>query len=386
MTERGPAWHIITSEYPPDVGGVSDYAQLVASALVAAGDVVHVWCPQRRSGARATPECGAQIHETLGRIRPSDLRRLDQRLDACPAPRRVLVQWVPHGFGYHSMNVAFCLWLAKRARAGDRIEVMVHEPYLAFEPGPLRHVGVAAVHRLMTMVLLGAASRVWISIPTWEARLRPYALMRRVPMTWLPIPASLPLHDGHGPAATSQPALVDSGRPLVGHVGTYGPAVAELLRARVPGIMDAPARPWLLLLGAGSHEFCRALIGGQPPWADRVQAMGHLPPAALSASIASCDVLVQPYPDGVSSRRTTAMAALAHARPLVSTRGHLTEPLWDETGAASLSDVADVAGFVADATRLLGDAEARRALGARGLAVYDARFALCHVVAALRAA
>ena len=87
------------------------------------------------------------MHPDLGGIGPADLKRLDERLNAFPAPRRLLVQWVPHGFGYHSMNVWFCLWLARRARAGDAIELMVHEPYLEFRRGPFRHLAMACVDR-----------------------------------------------------------------------------------------------------------------------------------------------------------------------------------------------------------------------------------------------
>jgi len=184
-------WHIITSEYPPDVGGVSDYTRQIAEGLVRAGDEVHVWCPH--TGSQRID--GLQVHSELGDITPADLRRLDQQLRAYDGPRRLLVQWVPHGFGYHSMNLWFCVWLAKRARAGDHVELMVHEPYLELRRGPMRHVVMACMHRLMTVVLLRAAHKVWLSIPAWERLLRPYALGRKVPMQWLPVPGCVPDDD-----------------------------------------------------------------------------------------------------------------------------------------------------------------------------------------------
>ena len=95
---------------------------------------------------------------------------------------------MPHGFGQRSLNLGFCLWVARRARAGDLVDVVVHEPYLEFGWGPLRHLTMAVVHRLMTAVLLRAADRVWISTPAWESRLRPYALGRAIEMRWLPVP------------------------------------------------------------------------------------------------------------------------------------------------------------------------------------------------------
>ena len=68
-------------------------------------------------------------------MRPSDLRRIGSEFDRFPAPRNILVQWVPHGYGCKSMNLPFCIWLWLRARKGDRIQIMIHEPFLAFGEG-----------------------------------------------------------------------------------------------------------------------------------------------------------------------------------------------------------------------------------------------------------
>ena len=158
------SWHLITCEYPPDVGGISDHTAQLASGLAAAGDEVHVYCPGRARPAAG----GVHLHPVLGTFSSADLRRAGERIDACPGSRRLVIQWVPHGFGQRSLNLGFCLWVARRARAGDLVDIVVHEPYLDFGWGPLRHLAMAAVHRLMTAVLLRAADRVWISTPAWE--------------------------------------------------------------------------------------------------------------------------------------------------------------------------------------------------------------------------
>src|SRR5437868_5304911 len=59
-------WHIITCEYPPQSGGVSDYTQQVARGLADAGDRVHVWCPSSLP-SHATA-AGIDIHRVLGNI------------------------------------------------------------------------------------------------------------------------------------------------------------------------------------------------------------------------------------------------------------------------------------------------------------------------------
>ena len=378
-------WHLVTSEYPPDVGGVSDYTGQLAAALAEAGDEVHVWCP---GDARSGP-AGVDVHAVLGRMSPGDLRRVDEELDACPGPRRLLVQWVPHGFGYRSMNLGFCLWLARRARAGDHVELMVHEPYMEFSWRSPAHSVMAAVHRLMTLVVLGAAQRAWVAIPAWETCLRPYALGRQVPMPWLPIPGCVPdaaASGTAGDAATTRVRFAAIDRPIVGHFGSHGPMVSRLLDACLPAIMSGPSRPVLLLLGADGESYRERLLARHPEWSGRVHASGFLDGPALSAHLALCDVLVQPYPDGITSRRTSAMACLSQGCAVVTTTGHLTEPLWLASRAVALVAVDDPDGIAEAVVRLLADAGARAGLGGRALQLYTDTFSVARVVTALRAA
>jgi len=373
-------WHILTSEYPPDIGGVSEYTRHVAEALVTAGDDVHVWCPHHPSEIASS---GVHVHGDMGGIRPSDLRRLDRHLNEYDAPRRLLVQWVPHGFGYRSMNVGFCLWLASRAWRGDHVQLMVHEPYIEFS-GPLRHRAMAAVHRLMTVVLLAASRQVWMSIPAWEARLRPYALGRTLRMQWLPVPGSA--EDATAPLPMLRREYASDWRPVIGHFGSYGRDVSSLLEERLAAILEHESMPSVLLIGAGGNAFRETLLSRNGGWASRVHATGFVAPADLGAVLGLCDLFVQPYPDGISSRRTSAMSCLAAGRAVVTTRGHLTEPLWEDSGAVRLADVRDVRSFVTMVAALLTNPEERRRLGDEGRHLYETRFTIERLVSTLRAA
>jgi hypothetical protein len=55
-------WHIVTGEYPPDVGGVADYTETVAHALHASGDRVHVWT----AGTAGTTPGAVMVHRVFG--------------------------------------------------------------------------------------------------------------------------------------------------------------------------------------------------------------------------------------------------------------------------------------------------------------------------------
>jgi hypothetical protein len=236
----------------------------------------------------------------------------------------------------------------------------------------------------MTAMLLRAAHRVWLSTPSWERRLRPYALGRSVEMRWLPVPGcevSDAIVGGHRPLPG-----VAADRLVVGHVGSYGTHVAPLLEERLAGVMDGPTRPSALLLGRGGDEFARGLVARHPTWAGRVHAPGVLPQAGLAEHVAACDVLLQPYPDGITTRRTSAMAGLSQGRAVVTTAGALTEPLWRQLGAVELVPVDDVVGFVRAANALLADAARRDQLGIVARAAYDATFSVGRLVSTLRAA
>src|SRR5581483_642346 len=140
--------HILTPEYLPQLGGVAAYTRALARALTRAGEQVQVWSPQGTSG---DPSDSFVVHPDAGEFSASDLAHLGAQLDAFPGPRRLLVQWVPHAYRYRAMNLGFCWWLLARARRGDIVELIVHEPYLEMLGGPWKQTAAASVHRLMTV-------------------------------------------------------------------------------------------------------------------------------------------------------------------------------------------------------------------------------------------
>jgi hypothetical protein len=316
------------------------------------------------------------------------LRRAGLSLDKFAAPRRLLVQWVPHGYGYRSMNVWFCLWLCARALLrGDEVTFVVHEPFLAFGEGSRRQDAVALVHRLMTVLLLASARRVWTTIPKWEECWRPYALGRRVPFGWLPVPSTTPATASAEEAAATRALYAEAGVPLVGHFGTYGRLITDALRSLLPRLLSEGGPDCaVLLLGRGSEATREELLGAHPHLAGRIHATGTLTPESLSRHLAACDLLVQPYPDGVSARRTSVMAGLAHGLAVVTTTGRLTEELWEESGAVALAPAGDDDVLLVEARRLLASPESRARLGAAGHKLYCERFDLPHTVTALRRA
>lgn len=325
------------------------------------------------------------VHREFGQFTGNDMRRVGKLLDQCSGPRRLLVQWVPHGYGRRSMNLQFCLWIRRRAaKHHDVVELMVHEPYLAFGEGSWKQNGAAVVHRLMTTVLLNAARRVWISIPAWERRLRPYALGRALSFRWVPVPSNIPVVDDPAAVASIRTRLAPEGGQLVGHFGTYDRSRAELLSQAVPSLLQRNAKCRVLLLGRGSEEMSAELTVRHPELAGRIHAAGQLPASELSLHISACDLLIQPYIDGVSSRRTSVMVGLSHGVPIVTTIGASTEALWNENEAVALAPVTDISALVRVTEQLLVNPTSRQRLGIGGHALYTERFDVRLCLSALR--
>lgn len=374
-------WHILTGEYPPQPGGVSDYTRLVARELAQAGDEVHVWassCPER------TPKDeGVEVHRLSEDFGLRSLAALNGELKKFPAPHRILVQYVPQAFGWKGMNLPFCLWL--RSKRESSVWVMFHEVYFPLRwKQSLSHNILGAVTRLMASLVASAAKRKFVSIPAWIPLLEARGAKESL-TSWLPVPSSIPvIDDAAGTRAVRERYAPVGGGFLVGHFGTYGGHIAEMLKGVVPLLLSKRTDCAVLLLGRGGEIVRDDLTRQHPDLKTRIHATGALSAEDISRSLSACDVLIQPFVDGVSSRRTSVMAGLAHGLPIVTTTGFLTEAVWAESRAVILAAVEDLVGMVAAAERLLDDVTERARLCAAASALYQERFDVRHTISALR--
>ncbi len=361
-------FHLLTGEYPPDSGGVGDYTGLLAEALAARGCAVHVWCPtvdQSRSSGLV------QLHRLPDHFGAASRRALAGAFDA--EPGRVLLQYVPNALGARGANLRFCFWLRKAAHASD-VRVMFHEPYFYFTwLHPLGNA-LAAVHRVMACVLLRTASVGYVSTASWHRFLMPWAppSIRLVP---LPIPATVSTAAEGTDVARWRDLFTDHGKhgTIVGHFGTYGDHVAHQLRTAIPAILHARGDVRVVCLGRRSDAFAETF---SPSLTNRVLGTGALARREMAGALRACDLLVQPYPDGVTTRRTSVMAGLANGVATVTTAGALTESIWSESHGVELVTAGDPVVLAAVVTRLLDDPTDRSTLAARGARLYDEAFAL----------
>lgn len=357
--------HLITCEYPPAIGGVSEHSRVIAETAAAAGIDVHVW-----TGENERPASGLDVRSTLAGFSRDAFARTDSSLDAWPSPRRLIVQWVPHGYGRRGLNVAFCHWIRGRARAGDSVDVIVHEPFIDFFGGSWRQPFAAILQRYMTWTIARAATRVWLTIPGWEPRLRFYCGRKLHPARTLPVPGTIPPVRNAAAVATLRGRLLNGRSRLIGYFGAGGRYAFDAMRATAGEMAQRDTA--VVCIGRGSDLMSEELRSAVGP-SVALTGTGSLEPAQLSLHLQACDALVQPYADGVSGRRTTTISALEHGLPVATTIGWLSEGFWKETNA--------VEGVAADAPSTLGSAvlrllesERNRAARAGAIELYRARF------------
>ena len=148
------------------------------------------------------------------------------------------------------------------------------------------------------------------------------------------------------------------------------------MAAVIPEILSAAPSAVFLCIGRRSGAFVADFVSRHPAFAGRVKSTGEVDRAQLSDALQACDLLVQPYPDGVTTRRTSVMAGLAHGIATVTTSGALTERVWAETGAVALVPAGDPRAIASEVVRFLGDEHQRASLAARGRSTYVERFAM----------
>lgn len=368
-------WQIITGEYPPVRGGVSDYTGQVARALTESGEQVTVYVPRCIGSPRPNYDRGVRIEELKSNFGFRELWTLRNRVTKADPASIVLIQYVPHAFGYRALNLPFCLWLVSlRKRA---LWIMFHEvafPISARQTA--KHNLLGLIQNLMAAVASRSASRILVSTTAWQ-RLLPKKC------DCLPVPSNIPVVE-RGMDAVNVKSQYAPGSSLIGHFGTFNSSIADLLFQIIPAVLLASPQANMLLIGPGSIEFSRELTAANPSMAGRIRGTGSLEPSLLSIHLAACDVMLQPYSDGITTRRSTVMAALSHGKPVISNAGHLTEPIWHETQAVVLCNNTSPAKIAAKVITLLNDSHSRREQGTVALRAYNSHFSLQRTIDILR--
>ncbi len=392
--------------------GARDHAQLLAEGL----GREHVLCSMHwlqrheesvRGGGAEIRAWGRALAEELARERP----------DA------ILLHYSVFAYSYRGLPLFVAPTLAALRRSGIPLITVMHEFVYPWHHGGLRGKVWAITQRALLIDVMRSSAAVllttdfraqWLSSRPWLPR-RPSAVapvFSNLPpplVGWpsvcadppsapagspLAPPSASPAPAGSPPAPSSATPHADAdphgcrSQPALGLFGySYqGAALSQVLDA-VMLLTGRGVVPRLVLLGAPGRASQVA-----ETWLQQARACGieqaldfsdMLPAQDLSNALAACDLLLFVDAAGPSSRKGTLAASLASGRPVLAIDGPRR---WQELVQADAAAVVEpTARALADAIqRLLEDAPARAALGARGRMFAEERMGVKRTAEAVR--
>jgi glycosyltransferase involved in cell wall biosynthesis len=353
---------IVSDLLPPKRGGLADHTHRLATELSHTHPVTVLTSPG------ASPSERFQVRPSIGDWQ--DLDWIVAELSEFANDSVLLWQYVPHMYGRGGVNLRLPRFWRDLRRSGNRQVFIAHEIMADMSWKPSRF-WFALQHRRQWKALLASADAVAISTSRWLedwSRLRPDA----APLfSLLPSPTSIepqPVGPDHARAWRKEHGLDPEVRVL-SYFGTLGP------NKQFYWILDA----WRAARAAGI-PVALAVIGGAPDpnlpaeLKALYRPLGYLPAPEVSAALHASDLLALPFSDGVSERRTTLMAGLAHGVAVATTVGHGTGTALAKAPYLGLCHARDERGFVQLIHSLLKDDARRHQLAADGRAASEREF------------
>jgi phosphatidylinositol alpha-1,6-mannosyltransferase len=361
---RRPRALFLTTDYPPDPGGLQSYSRRISTGL-RPGLLAHVAVGSDRPGqAHPPPSGGASLSVHRGRDRWRALAWSFGRILPMALSRRIDVilhmQW----------STAVPSWLLRVAGIGPPYVVLIHGAEL-LDPGrPLLNRVKAAVFARASAVVAGSRA----TAALFQSQGLP---ARRLEV----------IHYGNPLEGSSPEVTPGEGGPAP--TGPAGPVRLLCMHRLVPRkgtglLLDALAGlsrlPWSLeVVGRGEEEAFLRRKAGSLGLADRVSFLAPVDEEAKRDLIRHADLFILPSlpPDGnnhVEGLGLGLLEAQSQGLPVLAARtGGIPEAV-DEGRTGLLFDPGDAADLSAKLELLLRDAALRARLGAAGPAWVAERF------------
>ena len=310
-----PAVAVVSPGYPRSRGGVTDHTARVAAHWAAEGHRVEVV-----ADITIPPQA---IADRLAHLETAAL----------------LIQYVPFLYGRRGLS-SFPESLARHAKAREmRVATFVHEPWVP--PTRLSWLVLSPLQRRQLRRLVSVADDVVTAVPAWRDMLDPAGDLVYVGSTLEPA----------GPSNSPEEPLT---APLV-----FSPLASGLRWDWIDAAVRAiGADPGLIAVGADAAEVREAGQVKQwyrPEW----RWLGHLPSSEVRSILARAPLVLAPFADGTTGRRTSLLSAQSAGARIVAATGHLHDPLFDAGPIRLASSRDEFAQMAKAAWTSVDDAEAR---------------------------
>ena len=350
---------ILSGHYPPRCSGVGDHTCKLARELMRQGYAVGVWTaeakPRNSDGIRISTFEYPWNLRSLGRI-AWDIRRW--------APDQVIIQYAPQSIAPRFLGIhpLFPLWiLFLRLYLKRPVSIIVHELHYPIEwsiRGAL--LGVPQAVQFLGLVLF--SSHLFFTTESIWSRI----------FSWLPVGSNIdPIQKSFTPLeknAFKHKQGISPEKKVLLYFGGLHPT--HLLGHLI-------AAYHLIVNEFGSASVTLVCIGTKMPNIPRlgqVILFEYLSEGEVSEWLLAADLLLAPFMDGVSTRRSTVMAGLAHGLPILTTLGHSSDHSIPWVSFCGVASATDEDGYARLGVKLLLAPFRLHDLGQDGQKFFEAHF------------
>ncbi|MBI3558085.1 MAG: glycosyltransferase [Deltaproteobacteria bacterium] len=358
---------LVTPHFPPEICGVGDHSFKLANALSSLGSEISVWTTQARPVATDYP-----VHQMSRPWSTASFGQVNEGL-AGFKPDVVLLQYTPYLYSESGgpLTLLLPVWISwLRARLGVRVGVIAHElhyPVNLSLAGVFR--GVPQLQAFSGIAL--AANEVFFTYETAVRRYQKLTPWLAGSFHWLPVGANVE------PVATvPKRAEIPAGHKILLNFGGAHPT--QLLPWTFEALEHALACPklkgkvTLVFVGNSRAKIESELTAaGKMALKANIRAVGRVSATEASQWLSRSDVVLAPLMDGVCTRRGSVIAALAHAKPVVTTTGYHTDRSLDWSKACAVVPADHSVKFAEVVLQQLLSEKKRNALGKAGHVFYE---------------
>ncbi|HBA26233.1 MAG TPA: hypothetical protein DCY98_02375 [Nitrospinae bacterium] len=358
---------IISPAFPPNRDGVGDYTFVLADGLADKNEVIIV--TSKLKGVKSESKNKFHVIREIDKWGGLDLFHI---LSICKnfSPELVIIQYVSFMYGRGGINLTFPL-LSVLLRIRYSVFTMLHELFTPFGFS-IKTFLMSLIQRLMLFFLIIGSDRIGVSIKVWERVLKRFFFWRKGDFRWIPIPSNIKIS-----TKTNIPEKLSrfNKKPLLAFFGSlHITKIMEFLTASLDALVKKGYDAGLIVIGQDENEIS-AYIKELPDYLrERIFCTGYCSSEDVSQYLSITDIFLLPLIDGVSSRRTSLMAALKHGLPVVTTKGFLTDDIFLQENFTLLSPSTDKALFAANVVRVAEDEKLRDATGKKGREAYEKYF------------
>lgn len=314
---------IISPRLPPFYCGVGDQSVQLARSLSKLGVSVSIVTSTDQLDSSNEDFKVYNIISNWGLAGHHQLKSTLQQI----APDQIIVQWVPYLYNRRGWN--FMLYYVLRG-VKAHVTTVVHEPWVELDN--FKHVLLGPLQRASLLSLCAVSTDVVMGIQKWRRYLGPYIASEK--LRCVPIGSNVPIEKltNRQKNELKKEIGIPNDCPVVLSIAPQGTGKNIGLVAETWEQLQFhhPEVRWLIV-GCDLSRVER--LCGNLSSKNRIICPGFVSLKQLSHFIQLGTVCFAPFVDGISARRTSAIAAIDHGLAVVSNRGHLTDDIF--TGSES---------------------------------------------------